>query len=417
MSDLVLTPGQELGAAKFMQFYCDPNQTVMLLKGYSGTGKSTLIRYLIAQLPEMAEMCRFISPEWIEPEVLLTATTNQAASALYISTGQQIQCTTIHSALSLRLHTPDYRYPDVKELKPMEDPVENKLIFVDEISFGDEELVRLILQQTRKCKIVFVGDPAQLKPVGSDIMPAFELNACEIELTDLVRFDGGPMTEIVSNMRTAVLDQRWAKFPLVPGVIERLSQADFDAKAFQLFSDPDQGQVKILAYTNNRVTQYNNKLAKQVHGTSEPRVGMFMVSNAMVFNNASRVNNNEEVQIASVEETSEYAIDGWEITFIGKGGYYFMPRVRGHKKRAHETAVIQDNYQAMKIITDTWIDLRPTFACTVNKAQGSTFDYGLIDLNDICGKCRTLDQLARLLYVAISRFRKGVYFTGDLRRS
>jgi ATP-dependent exoDNAse (exonuclease V) alpha subunit len=70
----------------------------------------------------------------------------------------------------------------------------------------------------------------------------------------------------------------------------------------------------------------------------------------------------------------------------------------------------------MKIILDTWIDLRPSFAQTVNKSQGSTYDIVMIDLNDICSKCRTLEQLARILYVALSRGRSRIIMTGDLRR-
>lgn len=112
----------------------------------------------------------------------------------------------------------------------------------------------------------------------------------------------------------------------------------------------------------------------------------------------------------------EYGVDGYQILLRGKGSYYFMPKHRGAKDKAHAEAVREDDYAAMKIILDTWIDLRPSFAQTVNKSQGSTYDIVMIDLNDICSKCRTLEQLARILYVALSRGRSRIIMTGDLRR-
>lgn len=412
-----LTPSQQLGYEKFMQFYVDPSQTVMVLKGYSGTGKSTLIKTILRDLPNMAHMCRAIAPDWVEPEPLLTATTNQAAEALHISVDRVLPAQTVHSACSLRLHIPDYRNPKVKRLDIAGDPIENKLLIVDEASYIDRHLLKLILEQTINCKIVFVGDYAQLTPVEEDYMPAFEMNQCEIELTDLIRFDPGPMTDIVTDLRGAVLGRGWKKFKLTPGVIDRVSREEFNEMAKHQFQRPDEfPNLKILAYSNDRVTKFNNMLSRVIQGTSNPIVGQKMMVNQAVNNNASACYNNEEIQIGSIEEAKEYGCDGWEIQLVGKAGYYFMPKRRGMQDEAHRRCLMKDDYQGMKIIADTWIDLRPTFSCTVNKSQGSTYERGFIDLDDICRFARTTNQLARLLYVAVSRFRKGVVFTGDLRR-
>lgn len=62
---------------------------------------------------------------------------------------------------------------------------------------------------------------------------------------------------------------------------------------------------------------------------------------------------------------------------------------------------------------DGWIDLRAAYACTINKAQGSTYDKVFIDLDDI-KKCNSGNQIARMLYVGVSRARLIVYLCGDL---
>ena len=71
------------------------------------------------------------------------------------------------------------------------------------------------------------------------------------------------------------------------------------------------------------------------------------------------------------------------------------------------------DYDLANMMETTWMDLRAVYACTINKAQGSTYDEVFIDLDDIC-KCNSGDQIARMLYVAVSRARHHVYLTGDL---
>lgn len=409
-----LTPSQERGYATFLPFYLDPDQTVMVLKGYSGTGKTTLVRYLMEQLPMMDEMAKLVAPDYVPPEIVLTATTNQAAEAFALAVGYNVPVTTIYKACQLRL-VKDYKTRE-SHFVPYGDGLFNKLVFIDEASFLDENALRDVLSQCEKCKIVFIGDPAQLRPVGSDKMPAFEMNACEIELTDLVRFDDGPMQQLMTNLRAAVVDGVWSKFNLTPGVIERMDRKAFNAEALRMFIEHPDKAIKILAYTNDRVTAFNNYMSKQVLGTSTPQVGWKMLVNEAVQNNATRCTANEEVTIEAIEEEVQYDVEGYSIRFVGKGSYFFMPKKRGQRDKAHAAAVNRDDYSAMKIILDTWIDLRPSFAQTVNKSQGSTYDVGFIDLDDICGHSRTLEQLARLLYVALSRFRSRIVMTGDLRR-
>lgn len=414
MKQFDLTPSQQAGYDKFLSFYLDPTLTVMVLKGYSGTGKTSLVKRLMADLPQMDAMARLCAPGYVAPEIVLTATTNQAAEAFALAMDYKFEVKTIHSACELRLVT-DYKTKE-KFLTAYGDGLFRKLVFIDEASFIDQKLLKKLLEQMKECKIVFIGDPAQLTPVEDDFMPAFEMNACEIELTDLVRFEGGLLQELMGNLRAAVMEGNWSKFPLQPGVIERMSRTDFIEEAYRLFTQERDKRVKILAYTNDCVTKFNNLLSQRTLGTTVPLIGQKMLVNEAVNNNASRCTANEEVIIESVEEAFEYGTKGYSIKLLNKGSMYFMPQTRGAKDKAHAVYAREDDYGAMKVILDTWIDLRPSFAQTVNKAQGSTYDIVLVDLDDICSKCRTLEQLARILYVALSRGRSRIIMTGDLRR-
>jgi len=68
------------------------------------------------------------------------------------------------------------------------------------------------------------------------------------------------------------------------------------------------------------------------------------------------------------------------------------------------------NYYTVK---EFFADLRPPHASTVHKSQGSTYKKVFIDLVDI-GANHVSEEVARMLYVAITRASEEVILYGDL---
>jgi len=91
----------------------------------------------------------------------------------------------------------------------------------------------------------------------------------------------------------------------------------------------------------------------------------------------------------------------------------FMPKTLESRNARIRQAKADDELFRVAEIDAEWVDLRAAYACTINKAQGSTFDEVFIDLDDI-RRCTSGDQIARMLYVGVSRARNHVYLTGDL---
>lgn len=410
---ITYTPGQLAGWDTFAKFYLAPLENVMLLKGYSGTGKSTLVRMLIERLPKLDEMRKLVDPAWRGMDVLLTATTNQAAMSLSQAIGGQYDTSTIHVAARLKLVTEDY-YTKKKKLIAYGDKIRNALIFIDEASYVDQTLLGLIFNQCVDCKIVFVGDPAQLTPVGSDFMPAFKMNKNEIELTDLVRFDAGPISTMVSQLRETVLTDKWYKFQQTKDIVEHVDRDTFNSMVLAAASGNDFGVSKVLAFHNERVVGYNNWLSEQILGSKELQVGQRVMANGAYTNTQSRIFNNEEVLIEDIQPSKVFGYDGHTVQLANKLGTYFLPGQRGMKADAHRVAANGDDIAMMREIDEEWVDLRPSFACTVNKSQGSTYDTVFVDIDDIGKGARTRNQLARYLYVGNSRCRTRCVMTGDI---
>ncbi|WP_276363552.1 AAA family ATPase [Daejeonella sp. H1SJ63] len=166
----------------------DENQC-FLLRGYAGTGKTTLISALVKVLPG------------IKLKSVLLAPTGRAAKVISNYSGKK--AFTIHKKIYRKklAASPEMNFVLGENL------MENTIFIVDEASMISdqvhdysrqsllEDLIRYVYNG-KDCKLMFVGDTAQLPPVGSDLSPAldknllaadFRLQVLSYELTDVVR--------------------------------------------------------------------------------------------------------------------------------------------------------------------------------------------------------------------------------------
>jgi hypothetical protein len=436
-SALTLSDDQQAAYLKFATFLLDPEQTVMLISGYAGTGKTTLIRQLVANLPATLKMAALTTGMTLDWDLLFTATTNKAVQALTDIIGQEAK--TIQSALGLRVHKDHHKNTTSLVLDSYAEHLTDTLLFIDEISFADQELLNYIIQRTRNCKIVLIGDPAQLAPPGSRYTPAFNSNFNETRLKQVMRqAEGNPIIAMATAFRKTVGGAGWGKFKLDGNTIQHLPQAEFEAQAIAEASRPDwkHGDSKVLAWTNARVVYYNHLIRKAHHGDPQLQVNDYAVCNQYINQRITNehgkrvsfsIKTDELVQITGIRPTTSYGVNGWEV-FLNNKLKAFLPNDIKLKKQLIAELTAQqknkstltssiigfdDNIGAVRKVEDYWIDLRAAYACTINKAQGSTYNKVFIDLNDI-KKCRQGDQVARMMYVAVSRARYNVILTGDL---
>jgi len=186
------TPGQEVLIGLLADFILDTGRCqAFIVKGYAGTGKTTLVSALVRTL------------ESIRMKSLLLAPTGRAAKVFSSYAGKP----------AFTIHRKIYRQKSSKD--GFGDFVLNKnlhshtLIIVDEASmisnsrpadsvFGSGRLLEDLITYTNdgdNCKLILIGDTAQLPPVGIVLSPALnkaELSmhipvAGEAVLTDIVR--------------------------------------------------------------------------------------------------------------------------------------------------------------------------------------------------------------------------------------
>ena len=146
------------------------SSSIFVLNGYAGTGKTTLVAAMVAVLKEMGT-----------PAVLL-APTGRAAKVLSRYAGQEAH--TIHKQIYRERTNAQYESKFSLDINKYKDAV----FVVDEASmlsaassdssFGSGNLLDDLVQYVRsgkQCRLMLVGDDAQLLPVGNDYSPALDI--------------------------------------------------------------------------------------------------------------------------------------------------------------------------------------------------------------------------------------------------
>ena len=172
-----------------------------LLTGHAGSGKTTLIQVLATR--------------WAHKKVVLCGPTHKACEVLsrkLRAAGIKIPVCTIHSLLSLRPKAEGARQVFVR--RPKAPPVIADLVIIDEASMLDASMMRHIELWLAEIAVVFVGDPAQLPPVGEAGSRCFA-TIPESHLRGIVRqAEGNPIIAASAVVRAsqvaAVPDWSWA---------------------------------------------------------------------------------------------------------------------------------------------------------------------------------------------------------------
>src|SRR5690606_17253616 len=175
--------------ADFLTDHGDNGSRCFVLKGYAGTGKTTIISALVAALPALRMRSVLLAP------------TGRAAKVM--SSYAQKKAFTVHKKIYRKkvALSPDMVFALA------DNPHTDTLFIIDEASmisnerhtFNGRSLLEDLIQYVangERCRLLFVGDTAQLPPVGLLQSPAldapglsrrFGLQASVYELTDVVR--------------------------------------------------------------------------------------------------------------------------------------------------------------------------------------------------------------------------------------
>ena len=382
-----------------LEFLLDSDQHFFVLQGTAGTGKTTLIKEVSKEWTSHQQLLKTLDPKYLLTKFTFTATTNKAVQALTNATGYFAE--TIHQLLGLTV-----RNGQVALATKSEPNFVNTVIVIDECSYIDYRLLEMIESFTKGNKVIFMGDKTQLPPVGYNHSPVFYKEYPTFNLTKQLRQMHSPnIAKYCRDLQTFINTP--VDFPAlnIGNEIEHLSKDEFNKRILQI----DATKSKILAIKNRTVNNYNAVLFKARNGREEFTAKDVVINNHYVPGLAT----DEEVTIEHIRYGTDHnGVAGANVMITNK--HYFLPDKVSNIKKLIKQYTTMGKYVSANAIKNTWVDLRPNFALTIHKSQGSTYDEVFIDLDDM-KSIKDLRELAKLLYVAMSRAKYRVILTGDIR--
>ena len=269
------TSCQEGLLRKVADFVSSDDSDILVVNGYAGTGKTTAISAVISVMKEFQTKCVLLAP------------TGRAAKVLSSYAGQPAY--TIHKHI--------YRQKSVGgdgfgqfSLAPNKD--KEALFIVDEVSligidagqqqstaaFGTGNLLEDLISFVRvgvECKVILIGDSAQLPPIGLEASPAF--------LPEYMKMMGGVQFAELSTVvrqqhesgilyNATLIRQLQSELEYGPGVmdicdlgletepfddIERISGGELIEKIGDAYSAYGEDDTIILCRSNKRAIKYN----------------------------------------------------------------------------------------------------------------------------------------------------------------
>lgn len=263
------TKGQNKIIENLANWISEPEyDSVFILNGYAGTGKTTLISAFATTLAELR----------IKP--ILLAPTGRAAKVITQMTGMPAH--TIHKKIYRQKSLADAEARFLLNFNREKDAV----FIIDEASmiadysmdgsvFGSGSLLDDLFEYVRsgeRCRVMFVGDMAQLPPVGHELSPALNPERMKVygpviyeTLDEVVRqqMDSGILFN--ATMVRCMLDAGIYEIPLFDTSFpdfEAISGAEVLEKVEECYSRYGRDDVIVITRSNKRANRFNEGIRR-----------------------------------------------------------------------------------------------------------------------------------------------------------
>lgn len=241
-----------------------------ILRGYAGTGKTTLVTTLVKTLP------------YLGMDYVLMAPTGRAAKVLANYTRQP--ASTLHRKIYQAKALPDGSIRMVMA----DNQHKNTLFIVDEASmigedrdFGARSLLDDLLTYVfsgEQCRLLLIGDTAQLPPVGNDDSPALEqsylehefpLTIASYELKEVKRqaLESGILsnaTHLRELLQEEAIDYPMPIFDLGFSDVQKIDPETFEELLYRSFDAQHSNDSVIICKSNKRANLFNQAIRSRI---------------------------------------------------------------------------------------------------------------------------------------------------------
>jgi ATP-dependent exoDNAse (exonuclease V) alpha subunit len=449
------TRGQLELAEMLGSFIEDKNQrAVFVLKGYAGTGKTSFVSAMVRVLP------------LIRKKAVLLAPTGRAAKVLSGYAGQPAW--TIHKRIYFQRVARDGSISLILQ----KNLYRNAIFIVDEASmiagsftesdqvFSSRNLLDDLVEYVasgESCKLLMIGDSAQLPPVGLPVSPAldleflksrYELKIISCELKEVMRQSLESGILFNATCMREQLSEEVIRYPLFnlknkPDII-RINGPELEELLHTSLASSDRSETVVICRSNKRANMYNREIRNRVlfqeneissgdylmvvknnYFWLDPQSAPGFIANGDIIE-IRQIRNIEEqhglrfadVTIKMVDYPDEPTLD---VKILLDVLMAEAPALPGEAQKKLFTSVLEE-YQDIpqrslrfeKVRTDPYynaLQVKFAYALTCHKTQGGQWQNVFIDQGYI--KDGMIDrEYLRWLYTALTRAKEKVFLLG-----
>jgi exodeoxyribonuclease-5 len=427
------------------EFVKDESKRMILLQGFAGVGKTVVVNVFV----------EWYLMRYRTKSVAMTATTNKAVKnlrekAVYYHAG--LNYSTIHSLLGLKEVIDAYGKQKFEQDRSKPPSIMNyDLLIIDEVSMLHDELFDYLPAYLDKLKIIFVGDPAQIPPVGKlDCIPMqksqrdiYKIDT--INMTEIIRqAKGNPIIETTFLIRKNLnirsrLQEAVSNINELGGVIYLDEHKDLDVdrilKDFYTSEDfkrnPD--LIRVVGWRNDTLAVVNKRIRSYIYGEGCPKicVGEKLLADKPIKDDESEIifTTNDEFVVEGYDIGQEVINDGQiilkfydcRVSYTSMRGDTSIERIRiiheesedDYKKilkilaeeaKGHPrgTVAAKRAWEEYYAFFEHFAHTKYLYSITSHKSQGSTYDTVIILDKDICANPNIVER-NRIRYTAYSR--------------
>lgn len=423
------------------------NDVIFLITGYAGTGKTSVIASLVATLNTLRQKSVLLAPTGRAAKVL-TSYTGMDAYTVHRKIYRQKSATdgVGKFVLDRNLHKETYFIVDEASMIP-EESSEGSM-------FGSGRLLDDLLEYVytgTNCKLILVGDVAQLPPVGSIVSPALDEYVLRgtgfalqiFELRQVIRqSEGSGILMNATTVRQQVSDGDLSVPQLVLqgySDIIRLGGAELIETLTEAYDRCGTDGVIVVVNSNNLANRYNQGIRNMVFFREEEiSTGdiIMVVKNNYYWlkeeENTSFIANGDIAEVRRIRRYEEmYGMRFAEMTLWFRDSDLEIdakvmldtlmmrtPSLSAEKSRELYFAVLADHpgikskrkqYEAVR--NDPYynaLQIKFAYAVTCHKSQGGQWERVFIDQGMFNRQAPTIDYL-RWFYTALTRATDKVY--------
>jgi exodeoxyribonuclease-5 len=434
------------------------DDSIYVLKGWAGTGKTYCISLLVKYVLEVMHK----NSSWYK--IAVTGPTNKSVRVIKRTSGlinPRIVFQTIHKLLGLTekiTHDGKQEFVNQGDFRPQIHTV--RLLIIDEVSMLNDDLFHDIIKFRDKVKIICMGDPAQIPPVGKpDCIPfipevAEEYGIKTLELKQImrqkegnsiiessvaIRSDLGRRNNPVEPVSTVNDKGEGVEFMNLNSVEMRKGFSSVLANYFKTKEfEEDSEYAKVIAWRNKTVATMNDLIRKVIYGEEATKskilIGEKLIANNPVIQEGMvLLNTNEEFTVEQFDIRTEniksmldpYSLKYYEteVAYLDDEGkkrkvwieilheeseWEFKKRADELKKIAIEKKGKDKSWIAYYDFLRKFADVNYAYAITAHKSQGSTYTTTFVLEDDIDMNLDIIER-NRIKYTSYTRSSKKLY--------